>query len=441
MAELGRALHERQMGSLWPPGASHRIELRPLHPCNYLRPHTEPSSHTQPGFRKLGPLCLRDRSPWPAQTCRSVDELDAQFYGQPKSSPAHPSSLAAPTLPQNFLQQQQAKAQLQQTISRLTDECWAKCVGNPGAPPPPPLVVLARRGTLLAQLPAQPAISPFPPQDRNPHHPPQAVHQAPAVHAAPSLRSVTGQRLRLHLPLVRRQLHVVERAGLHGQLRAPLPRVHAVCGERQRSSGWWWRRLQAAAGGAGVQATRRASSGVVRREGAGVHADDAAARAGLRVCKAPCSTTHAGSAVGVAADGTVLRKHAPPPPPPPAAASNRGLLLPTPHPSTAFRLPLHRSSTSSQRPTPASTATSEAPLQQLRRSHQPNRVQQQQQQQQRPAWRGTALATAEALAVAAELQRPLLGRCDVPARPTRAPAPLPGFLSSLGRLLPFTLAQ
>lgn len=33
---------------------------------------------------------------------------------------------------QNFLVQQQAKAQLQQTISRLTDECWAKCIGNPG---------------------------------------------------------------------------------------------------------------------------------------------------------------------------------------------------------------------------------------------------------------------------------------------------------------------
>lgn len=26
----------------------------------------------------------------------------------------------------------QAKAQLQQTISRLTDECWGKCMGNPG---------------------------------------------------------------------------------------------------------------------------------------------------------------------------------------------------------------------------------------------------------------------------------------------------------------------
>ncbi|KAI3431481.1 hypothetical protein D9Q98_004533 [Chlorella vulgaris] len=33
---------------------------------------------------------------------------------------------------QNFLVQQQAKAQLQQTISRLTDECWTKCIGNPG---------------------------------------------------------------------------------------------------------------------------------------------------------------------------------------------------------------------------------------------------------------------------------------------------------------------
>ena len=34
---------------------------------------------------------------------------------------------------QQFLVQQQAKAQLQQTISRLTDECWSKCIGNPGA--------------------------------------------------------------------------------------------------------------------------------------------------------------------------------------------------------------------------------------------------------------------------------------------------------------------
>lgn len=29
--------------------------------------------------------------------------------------------------------QEQAKAQLQQTVSRLTDECWEKCVGNPGS--------------------------------------------------------------------------------------------------------------------------------------------------------------------------------------------------------------------------------------------------------------------------------------------------------------------
>jgi import inner membrane translocase subunit TIM8 len=36
---------------------------------------------------------------------------------------------------QQFLVQQQAKAQLQQTISRLTDECWTKCIGNPGGQP------------------------------------------------------------------------------------------------------------------------------------------------------------------------------------------------------------------------------------------------------------------------------------------------------------------
>ena len=34
---------------------------------------------------------------------------------------------------QQFLVQQQAQAQLQQTISRLTDECWSKCMGTPGA--------------------------------------------------------------------------------------------------------------------------------------------------------------------------------------------------------------------------------------------------------------------------------------------------------------------
>ena len=33
---------------------------------------------------------------------------------------------------QNFLVQQQAKAQLQQTVSRLTEECWAKCISSPG---------------------------------------------------------------------------------------------------------------------------------------------------------------------------------------------------------------------------------------------------------------------------------------------------------------------
>lgn len=39
---------------------------------------------------------------------------------------------ASPQL-QHFIQQEQAKAQLQQTVSRLTDECWEKCVGNPGS--------------------------------------------------------------------------------------------------------------------------------------------------------------------------------------------------------------------------------------------------------------------------------------------------------------------
>ena len=33
---------------------------------------------------------------------------------------------------QRFLQQEQAKAQLQRTISELTSTCWEKCIGTPG---------------------------------------------------------------------------------------------------------------------------------------------------------------------------------------------------------------------------------------------------------------------------------------------------------------------
>ena len=33
---------------------------------------------------------------------------------------------------QRFLAQEQAKAQLQRTISELTSTCWDKCVGTPG---------------------------------------------------------------------------------------------------------------------------------------------------------------------------------------------------------------------------------------------------------------------------------------------------------------------
>lgn len=33
---------------------------------------------------------------------------------------------------QQFLAQEQQKAQLQQTISALTSTCWDKCVGTPG---------------------------------------------------------------------------------------------------------------------------------------------------------------------------------------------------------------------------------------------------------------------------------------------------------------------
>jgi hypothetical protein len=35
-----------------------------------------------------------------------------------------------------------------------------------------------------------------------------------------------------------RQLHVLQGAGLHGQLRPPLPRVDAVCGEQPARLGW-----------------------------------------------------------------------------------------------------------------------------------------------------------------------------------------------------------
>lgn len=33
---------------------------------------------------------------------------------------------------QRFLQQEQAKAQLQQTVTQLTSTCWDKCIGTPG---------------------------------------------------------------------------------------------------------------------------------------------------------------------------------------------------------------------------------------------------------------------------------------------------------------------
>eukprot|EP00890_Picochlorum_soloecismus_P001507 jgi/Picsp_1/2357/NSC_05820-R1_mitochondrial import inner membrane translocase subunit tim8 len=34
---------------------------------------------------------------------------------------------------QQFIMQEQAKAQLQQTISRLTEECWNTCISSPGS--------------------------------------------------------------------------------------------------------------------------------------------------------------------------------------------------------------------------------------------------------------------------------------------------------------------
>lgn len=33
---------------------------------------------------------------------------------------------------QRFVQQEQAKAQIQRTISELTSTCWDKCIGTPG---------------------------------------------------------------------------------------------------------------------------------------------------------------------------------------------------------------------------------------------------------------------------------------------------------------------
>jgi len=31
-----------------------------------------------------------------------------------------------------FVQQEQVRMQLQQTVARLTDECWDKCISSPG---------------------------------------------------------------------------------------------------------------------------------------------------------------------------------------------------------------------------------------------------------------------------------------------------------------------
>lgn len=45
----------------------------------------------------------------------------------------------------SYLQvQEQAKAQMQQTVARLTDACWDKCIGTPGglSGTQPPFLVL-----------------------------------------------------------------------------------------------------------------------------------------------------------------------------------------------------------------------------------------------------------------------------------------------------------
>ncbi|KAL6778803.1 TIM8 [Auxenochlorella protothecoides x Auxenochlorella symbiontica] len=45
---------------------------------------------------------------------------------------AAPDQKVSPQL-QQFIMEEQAKAQLQQTVARLTDECWDKCMGTPGS--------------------------------------------------------------------------------------------------------------------------------------------------------------------------------------------------------------------------------------------------------------------------------------------------------------------
>ena len=117
---------------------------------------------------------------------------------------------------QNFLVQQQAKAQLQQTISRLTDECWAKCISSPGACAA--VGVDVRRALRRRAAPvAAPVPRPLAPLAAAPG----CAHACPALAPAPTPR----------------QLHVLQGAGMHGQLRPSLPRVHTVCGAPRQGRG------------------------------------------------------------------------------------------------------------------------------------------------------------------------------------------------------------
>lgn len=108
--------------------------------------------------RSFGAYCLfqrpvSTRKPWqPAQQCVQVTLHAVLFFsrlamkrlglvsngvGALLAKPTRrPDSMAqkgviSPEL-QRAIQQEQAKAQLQRTISELTSACWEKCIGTPG---------------------------------------------------------------------------------------------------------------------------------------------------------------------------------------------------------------------------------------------------------------------------------------------------------------------
>ena len=74
---------------------------------------------------------------WPAwQRVRKISLLPGRSCLLPLQRGAAMAAEAGKRQPSaqmtQFLVQEQAKAQLQQTVARLTDECFDKCVGNPG---------------------------------------------------------------------------------------------------------------------------------------------------------------------------------------------------------------------------------------------------------------------------------------------------------------------